>query len=111
MLDTLLELFERDKKSSSSKRSGGLRGKLATILDGERDDDRRYDDRDRNRDRDDDDRYRASTRDDDDRSRNRDRDDDDRSRSRERDDDNRYDDDRPTSRKKKRELDFLDFGE
>ncbi len=59
MLDTLLELFERDKKSSS-KSSGGLRGRLASALDGERNDDRRYDDRryedrDRKRDHDDDD--------------------------------------------------------
>lgn len=77
MFDSLLELFERDKKSSST-RSGGLRGRLATALDGERDDDRRYDDRDRKHDRDDDD---------------------------------RDDDDRPSQRKKKREFDFLDFGD
>jgi hypothetical protein len=55
MLDTLLEIFERDKKSSG-KRSPGLRGRLASVLDGERDDDRHYDDRSRDRDRDDDDR-------------------------------------------------------
>jgi hypothetical protein len=64
MLDNLLEIFERDKKSST-KRSGGLRSRLASALDGERDHDRRADERrydDRDRDRDDDDR------DDDDRS-------------------------------------------
>ena len=77
MLDSLLELFERDKKSSG-QRPGGLRGRLASALDGERDDDRRYEDRDRKRDRDDDD---------------------------------RDDDDRSSGRKKKRELDFLDFGD
>ena len=87
MLDTLLELFERDKKSSA-KRSGGLRGRLASALDGEREGDRRYDER----------RY------DDRRS-------DDRDRQYDRDDDDRYDDDRPANRRKKREFDFLDFGD
>ncbi|HET9659993.1 MAG TPA: hypothetical protein VFP05_06650 [Thermomicrobiales bacterium] len=103
MLDTLLELFERDKKSST-KRSGGLRGRLASALDGERDDDRRhserrYDDRDRYGDRDDDRRYDA-------RDRRYDRDDDDR-----RHDDRDDDDYRSSNRKKKREFDFLDFGD
>lgn len=73
MLDSLLDLFERDKKSSTTS-SGGLRGRLSSVLDGEHDDDhRRYADRDRTRDRD--------------------------------------DDDRPPTRKKKREFDFLDFGD
>ena len=99
MLDTLLELFERDKKSST-KRSGGLRGRLANALDSERDHDHRYDDRSRERDRDDDDRYRS-----------RERDDDDRYQASKRDDDDRDDDDRPSKRKKKREFDFLDFGD
>jgi hypothetical protein len=80
MFDSLLEIFERDKKSST-KRPGGLRGRLASVLDGERDDDRRADER----------RY-------DDRDR-------------ERDDDDRDDDDRPSKRKKKREFDFLDLGD
>ncbi len=75
MLDSLLDLFERDKKTSN-QRSGGLRGRLASALDGERDDDRRYDER-----------------------------------SRDRNDDDRDDDDRPSNRKKKREFDFLDFGD
>jgi hypothetical protein len=85
MLDTLLELFERDKKPSSNRSSGsgGIRGRLASALDGERDDDRRYKDR---------------------RSGDRDRYDD-------RDNDDRYDDDRSSKRKKKREFDFLDFGD
>ena len=102
MLDTLLELFERDKKSSSNKRSGGLRGRLANVLDGERDDDRRYDDRSRDRDRD---------RDDDDRNRSRERDDDDRDPASKRDDADHDDEDRSSKRKKKREFDFLDFGD
>jgi len=80
MFDSLLELFERDKKSSAN-RPGGLRGRLATALDGERDDDRRSDER----------RY-------DDRKHDR-------------DDDDRDDDNRPSQRKKKREFDFLDFGD
>ena len=81
MLDTLLELFERDKKSSSNRSggSGGIRGRLASALDGERDDDRRSSER--------------------------------RSDDRNRDDDDRYDDDRPANRRKKREFDFLDFGD
>ena len=85
MLDTLLELFERDKKSSSNRSSGsgGIRGRLASALDGERDDDRHSRER---------------------RPADRDRYDD-------RDDDDRYDDDRSSNRKKKRELDFLDFGD
>lgn len=82
MLDTLLELFERDNKSSGN-RSGGLRGRLASALDGERDDDRRYSER---------------------RPGDRDRYDD-------RDDDDRDDNHRSSNRKKKREFDFLDFGE
>ena len=80
MFDSLLEFFERDKKSSAN-RPGGLRGRLATALDGERDDDRRHDER----------RY-------DDRERKH-------------DDDDRDDDDRSSTRKKKREMDFLDFGD
>ena len=84
MLDSLLELFERDdKKKSSSKPSGGLRGRLASVMDGERDDDRRYDER----------RYN------------------DRDRKRDDEDDDRNDDDRSSKRKKKREFDFLDFGD
>ena len=81
MLDTLLELFERDKKPTSNRSndSGGIRGRLASALDGERDDDRRYSER--------------------------------RSGDRDRDDDDRHDDDRPSNRKKKREFDFLDFGD
>jgi hypothetical protein len=82
MLDNLLELFERDKKSSG-KRSGGLRGRLASALDGERDDDRRYSER----------RY------------------DDRDQNDDRDDDDRDDHHRSSKRKKKREFDFLDFGD
>ena len=81
MLDTLLELFERDKKTSSTPASGGLRGRLASVLDGERKDDRRYDER---------------------RSDDRDR---------KRDDDDRDDDERSSTHKKKREFDFLDFGD
>jgi hypothetical protein len=81
MLDELLDIFERDKKKTSGKPAGGLRGRLSSMLDGDRDDDRRsserrYDDRDRTR-----------------------------------DDDDRDDDDRSTKRKKKRELEFLDFGD
>jgi hypothetical protein len=81
MLDTLLELFERDKKPTSNRSndSGGIRGRLASALDGERDDDRRYSER--------------------------------RSGDRDRDDDDRHDDDRPANRRKKREFDFLDFGD
>ena len=81
MLDSLLDLFERDKKSSSA-RSGGLRSKLANAIDGERDE------------------YRSDTRHYDDRNRKRDD-----------DDDRQDDDDRPSKRKKKREFDFLDFGD
>ncbi len=96
MLDELLEIFERDKKKASSSSAGGLRGRLARVLDGDRDDDRsrdRDDDRYRSRDRDDD-RYRANHRDDE------------RYRERDHDDDDRY-----SKRKKKREFDFLDFGD
>lgn len=54
MLEDLFDIFERDKRSSS-RRPGGLRGRLTTLLGSDGDDRRSYDrERDRS-DRDDDD--------------------------------------------------------
>lgn len=63
MLDELLDVFDRDRRSSSERKPRkGFRGLLARFTDGDRDDH----DRDRERRRyDDDDRYARSDRDDD----------------------------------------------
>jgi len=70
MLDQLLDLFERDRRSSTPQQSG-LRGKLSTLLGGDadessrtsnRDSDRRHNERSWDDDRDDDDDDRRSRR-------------------------------------------------
>ena len=83
MLDQLLELFERDQRSTTSNK-GGLRGKLGSLLGGDADDS-----------------YRTSNRDGDRRNRERSWDDD-------RDDD---DDDRRSRRSNRREFEPFDFGD
>jgi hypothetical protein len=91
MLDDLLDIFERDHKKSS-QRTGGLRGRLASMLGDSRAGSAAASSRNRNDER-----------------RERDWDDDDRDRD-DRDDGDRYDD-RRSSRKRKREVDLFDFGD
>ena len=81
MLDYLLEIFERDKKSSTKRpgwpaRPSGLGAGRGARRRSPRTTNAAYDDRERRH-----------------------------------DDDDRDDDDRSSTRKKKREIDFLDFGD
>lgn len=94
MLDNLLDIFERDRKTSSQRKSG-LRARLVTLLGDSHDDTFSASSRDRHSER-----------------RERDWDDDDRDRDDryDRDDDNRYGQHR-SSRQRKREFDPFDFGD
>ncbi len=85
MLDQLLELFERDRRSSTAQK-GGLRGKLGSLMGGDADES-----------------YRTSSRDSDPRRSERSWDDD-------RDDDD-DDDGRRTRRSQRRDPEPFDFGD